>query len=298
VPVFCPGPDTCPPQFTLRFDSLDAATLETAVLGVRQKATLLSDLIDRLHPSSAPPWPQLLGTVSADSLVLGPVTLQQPQATLAIKDTGAQITHLQAGLLGGTLQGTGTFTRPATDNDKPAYTLDYRLDDLNAPAVGKLVGESWSGGALKAQGQVRFAGYSGADLAGSAAGKIHFDWRHGAVTLRNADAQSEAEAPTVLEVPAVPKVPPVLAHFERWSADASIADGVLTIGRSMVQAGGRSRAVAGTVTFGNPPEASLHEVSADAGTDLSAPTARGSHADAGKSAQPGLAAGAANTPVK
>src|SRR6202034_811916 len=114
-------------QFHLHFADLDTAEVQSALLAAKEKGTLLSDLIDRLHPSSAPPWPQLAGTVSADSLVLGPVTLKQPQATLAIKDTGAAITHLQAGLLGGTLEGTGTFERPATDNDKPAYTLDCRL---------------------------------------------------------------------------------------------------------------------------------------------------------------------------
>jgi hypothetical protein len=279
VPVLCAGPDPCPPQFTVRFGSLDAATLETAVLGVRQKATLLSDLIDRLHPSSAPPWPQLAGTVSADSLVLGPVTLKQPQATLAIKDTGADITHLQAGLLGGMLEGTGTFERPATDNDKPAYTLDCRLENLSAPAVGKLIGEGWSAGSLKAEGQVQFAGYTGNDLAGSASGKIHFDWRHGAVTFRNAGAPPDAAVPSATEVPAVPKVPPVLAHFERWSADASIANGAITLGQNAVQASGRSHAVAATVTFGDPPEVSFGEVAA-----AQAQSARAAGADTGKSA--------------
>jgi hypothetical protein len=279
VPVSCPGPEPCPPQFTLRFGSLDAATLETAVLGVRQKATLLSDLIDRLHPSSAPPWPQLLGQVSAEELVLGPVTLKEPQAALAIKDTGADITHLQAGLLGGTLQGTGTFERPASDNDKPAYTLDCRLDNLNAQAVGKLIGENWSGGALNAAGKVQFAGYTGADLAGSATGKIHFDWRRGAVMLRNAGAPPDTAAPAALEVPAARTVPPVLAHFERWSADASITDGTITLGSNAVRAGGRTHAVAATVTFGVPPQVRFGE-----GASPQAQSARAADGDAGKSA--------------
>jgi AsmA family len=279
VPASCPGPDPCPPRFTLRFGSLDAATLETAVLGVRQKATLLSDLIDRLHPSSAPPWPRLLGQVSAEELVLGPVTLKEPQAVLAIKDTGADITHLQAGLLGGTLQGTGAFERPASDNDKPAYTLDCRLDNLNPQAVGKLIGETWSGSALNAAGKVQFAGYTASDLAGSATGKIHFDWRRGAVMLRNAGAPSDTAAPAALEVPAAPTVPLVLAHFERWSADASIADGTVTLGSNAVQAGGHTHAVAATVTFGDPPQVRFGE-----GANPQAQSARAADGDAGKSA--------------
>ncbi len=77
-------PTPCPPQFQLHFADLDAAALQSALLGAREKGTLLSDLIDRVHPSSAPPWPQLEGTVTADSLILGPVTLQGVSTSLRI----------------------------------------------------------------------------------------------------------------------------------------------------------------------------------------------------------------------
>ncbi len=55
---------------------LDAAELQTTLLGSEQKGTLLSTVIARLTPSSAHTWPAFQGTLKADSLVLGPVTLQ------------------------------------------------------------------------------------------------------------------------------------------------------------------------------------------------------------------------------
>ncbi len=94
VPLSCPSDQQparpCPAQFQIHFDDLDVAALETALLGAREKGTLLSDLIERFHPSTAPPWPQLEGTVAADSLVLGPVTLQQVAAILRILPASAR----------------------------------------------------------------------------------------------------------------------------------------------------------------------------------------------------------------
>jgi len=245
VPESCLGPEPCLPQFQLRFGNLDAATLQTAILGVREKGTLFSALIDRLHPSSAPPWPKLEGSVQADSLVLGPVTLRQPQATLRVLGTGAEISHLEAGILGGRLEGSGTFDRAENDEDKPAYTLDCRLKDLNAQAVGRLVGQSWSGGSLMAEGKLELSGYTDKDLAASAKGSLHFEWRHGTVTAKSAGG-SQREA-----------VPTVLAHFDLWTADAAIADGTMTLEQNQVQGGARSHSVQGAVTFGDPPELSF-----------------------------------------
>ena len=42
-----PRQQPCPPQFQMQFGDLDAAAVQTAILGAREKGTLLSDLIDR-----------------------------------------------------------------------------------------------------------------------------------------------------------------------------------------------------------------------------------------------------------
>jgi AsmA family/AsmA-like C-terminal region len=267
VPVSCAEPDGCPPQFEVHFGNLDASTLETAILGVREQGTLLSDLIEKLHPESAPLWPRLEGSVSADSLVLGPVTLKQPEAELQLKETGAEVTHLAAGLLGGALEASGEFDRAASQEDKPAYAFDCQLTGANAQAVGRLLGETWSGGTLKAQGAIRLAGYTDGELASSATGKLHFEWRHGAVSLRNgAD-------------PAGTPMAAALKRFDLWTADAAIGDGAITLGENKVEAGGRSQPVKGEVTFGAPPAVSF---SAGNGTRLhqGAHGARGNPGDA------------------
>jgi hypothetical protein len=262
VPVSCAGPAPCPPQFTMHLGTVNAATLETAILGVRQKGTLLSDLIAKLDPESAPPWPQLEGQVTADALVLGPVTLKQPEAQLKIRKTGADITHLEAGLLGGKLDGTGSFERAASDDDKPQYALECELAGLNAQAVGRLIGEGWSGGALDAHGAVKLAGYTAEDLAGSATGKVHFQWRHGTVTVKNPGATDPAEL-----------VPAALKRFDAWTADAAIADGAIRVGSSEVKAGGRKLPLKGEVEFGDPPQVSFAEGAASGAHGTTRPAA-------------------------
>jgi hypothetical protein len=254
VPLHCDGPEPCPPHFEMHFGDLDAATLQTAILGVQQKGTLFSALIDRLHPSSAPPWPRLEGSVQADSLVLGPVTLESPSVTLRTVSTGAEIADLSASLLGGRVLASGTFTKPAGDADKPAYTLDCHFENLNPKSVGEVIGQRWSGGDIDANGKVELTGYTDKDLAGSAKGTLHFEWRHGAVT----GAVTGVVTPNSAADPSAAANPPaVLAHFELWTADASIGDNAVAVDRSAVRQGSHTRSVAGTLTFGDPPKISF-----------------------------------------
>jgi hypothetical protein len=247
VKAGCAPGDTCRPHFTVTLGTLDAADMQTAILGVPQKGTLLSSLIDRLHPASAPPWPALDGSIKADSLVLGPVTLNQPSAQVRIVPAGAQISQITAGLLGGRLDASGSFTRAATDKDKPGYSFDGKLENLSASSVGQLLGQRWSGGALNAAGTVDLDGYTEKDLAVSAKGALHFEWMRGAINSKAAEGKSRVEAQ-----------PATLARFDLWSGDAAIASGAVTLGENQVL-GSRKYSVVGKVTFGEPPEVALTE---------------------------------------
>lgn len=242
----CAGPAPCPPQFQLRLGSVDASTLQTAILGVQQKGTLFSALLDRLRPSSAPPWPQLDGTVDADSLVLGPVTLEQPEATVHILSTGAEITNLAAGILGGRLQGSGAVDKPQTDQDKPAYTFDCQFENLDPQAVGRLIGQHWSGATLNGDGKIQLSGYAAKDLANTAKGTLHFAWRRGAITTTAATGSLRTVS-----------FPPALAHFDAWTAEAAIGDNTITLGANQIRQGSRKRSLEGTLTFGDPPSVRL-----------------------------------------
>jgi AsmA family len=243
VPISCTGRDSCRPHFNLDLGRLDAAQLEAAILGGEKKGTLLSSLLKRLHPPSAPPWPELEGEVGAQSLELGPVELDQPAVELHITPTGAEITNLQGALLGGRVKGSGTIIRPVSDEDQPAFTFQCQFVDLNPSSVGRLIDQRWSGGTLNGNGKVELAGYSDRDLAGSAKGTLRLAWRRGAVIPMTAGAGGPDSADP----------PAVLAHFDLWTAEATIGDNQITLGENQVRQGSRRGTIEATLTFGDPP---------------------------------------------
>jgi hypothetical protein len=202
---------------------------------------MLSTLIHRLRLTATPAWPSLEGTVRAESLILGPVTLHQPAATLHTLAGGAEITAFDAALLGGHINGTGAYHAAATPRDKPSYVLEAQFDKLSPPDVGKLLGLRFSGGTFDANGKIELSGFTDADLAASAKGALHFDWRQGSVTVASGH------------------IPPALARFDRWTADSEIADGALTLKENQVKRGVRITPVQAAVTFANPPEVAFPE---------------------------------------
>ncbi len=253
LPSTCPReqtpPSPCPAQFQLHFADLDAAALQSALLGAKEKGTLLSDLIDRLHPSSAPPWPPLAGTVTADTLILGPVTLQGVSTSLRIVPTGAEISSLDASVLGGTVHLAGAVTKPATDRDKLAYSLSGDFQKLNAADVGRLLGLRWTGEALSGSGNLDLSGYASDDLSASAKGALHFEVRRGTIAAAKLETAGSPSKPAI--------IPAALARFDRWTADATIANGNIQLGQNQIIAGSRKQSVEATITFGDPPQLSF-----------------------------------------
>ena len=245
--------ELCPaqlkPSFSITFGDLDAAQVQTALLGARERGTLLSTLIERLHPSTAPPWPQLEGNVTAASLVLGPVKLEKISAALEILPDGAEVASLSAVLLGGNLRLNGSLHRPATDQDKPSYSLTGDFDGIDAKALGQLLGLRWTGSSISGNGKVDLAGYTDADLAASAKGTLHIETRYGAIA-------PTARTPIEGEI-AADRVPEALGRFDKLTADATIADGAVTLGQNQVDSGRRRRTVVATVTLTDPPVVSF-----------------------------------------
>jgi uncharacterized protein involved in outer membrane biogenesis len=249
LPVHCEEPQNCRPQFELQFGTLDAAVLEAAVLGAHEQGTLLSELIARLSPSRPPSWPELQGTVKTDSLALGPITLQQPTVALRILPDGAEVTALDAGLFGGKIHMTGSLHAAGTHGNStllPAYSLEGRFEQVSPAQLGQLLGMRWSGGQIDGDGNLDLSGYTSADLAASASGTLRFDWRHGAVS---AGAEKKpASNPESSDA----AIPAALAHFDRWTAEAAIAKGAITLQQNTVQHGPRQATVTGSAAIAAP----------------------------------------------
>jgi hypothetical protein len=248
LPYRCVSAQGCPPSFHVKFGTLDASALQAAVLGARKSDTLLSELIARLTPTSAPSWPKLEGTAQADSLVLGPVTLAHPTATLHIVQDGAEIAALDAGILGGTLQASGSVHAAGSNGNPgntPAYSLTGEFQRLNPVSVGQLLGQRWTGSEISGTGKIDLSGYEAKDLASSATGILHFVWRHGSVAptgrMDVLPADSGAEA-----------IPQSLGRFDRWTADAEIAGGAITLQQNEVQRGARRASVAARLELSDP----------------------------------------------
>jgi hypothetical protein len=234
LPANCGAPTPCQPSFTLEFGSLDASLFQAAFLGAQKPGTLVSTLLDRLRPTPAQAWPRIEGTVKADSLLLGQVTLRQATATLRIGESGAEITSLEAGLLGGHLRLSGALQGARSNKEKPAYTLQGNFEKLNPQAVCPLLGLKCAGSSFDGNGKLALSGFTSGDLAASAKGALHFEWRRGRISTASGE------------------LPPALARFDRWTADASIANGGITLQQNQVQSGGHMTPVAAAVSFGTP----------------------------------------------
>jgi hypothetical protein len=235
LPAACDAAQpSCQPTFHVQFGVLDASVLQAAFLGAEKRGTLLSTLLERLRPTAAPAWPHIQGTVKAESLILGPVTFHNPTATLSTLDHGAEISAFDAVLLGGRIHASGAYHAAITAKDKPSYQLEGQLEKLTSSAVGQLLGLRASGGLFDGNGKIELSGFTADDLASSAKGSLHFDWQRGAIAASGS-------------------IPPALARFDRWTADADIANGSLTLKQNQLKRGSASQPIQAAIPMALPP---------------------------------------------
>jgi len=237
IPAGCAEAEHCVPIVNLEFTTLDAAELQSTLLGSEKKGTLLSTVIASLTPSSRRTWPAFQGTLKANSLVLGPVTFQSFTADIKVNSAAAEITALDSELLGGHIHITGKVE----NGDKPSYSIEGIFQKLNPSDLCRLLALKCTGASFDGDGKLELAGYEGKDLATSAKGTIHFIWEKGGVA-RAAPPES---------------APLVLARFDTWIADADIAGGALTLKQNEVRQAKRAGPADASITFGEPPKVSF-----------------------------------------
>jgi hypothetical protein len=236
IPVCGATEEPCAPTVNLEFPTLDAAEFQTTLLGADKKGTLLSTVIARLTPSSTRTWPRFQGTIKADSLMLGPVTLENFVADLKVSSTTAEIASIDAGLFGGLIHLAGKVE----NGDKPAYLLEGDFQKMNPAELCRVLELNCTGASFDGGGKLELSGYAGKDLANSAKGTLHFDWKKGRISGRGGE-----------------NIPPVVTRFDRWSGNAEIANGAVTLKENQVQQGAREGLVNASVMFGEPPRVSF-----------------------------------------
>lgn len=251
-PLDCAEHSSCLPRVDFEFRELDAGKLEAALLGARRPDTLLSSFLAHFQSSGATDWPQAEGTLKADALLLGPFSLKNVMAALRTHADSAAVDGFRGEVLGGTVQGSGTVTNGA----RPSYALEGSFEKLNPQAVCKLLELHCTGGSFGGDGKLSFEGFAGKDVASTAKGTVHFDWRRG--TLKAATKTAESAS---------------LSRFERWTGEASISGGTLTLEQNQVERGMHAEPVRAMITFGKPPKVVFGPVA-------------GSKPPSGKSAKP------------
>jgi len=236
IPV-CDPEQECSPTVSLNFSTLDAGELQATLLGAEKKETLLSNVISRFTSATDHKWPALQGTLRAEEFALGPVTLRNAKADLKLSPSQADLTSMDAELLGGQIHVTGKIE----NGNKPSYSLEGRAEGIEPVELCRILELNCNGKPLDLRGKVQLSGFIDSELGSSAKGNVHFDWKKGAITGR----ASEADDP----------IPADLSRFDNWSADAEIAGNEATLRENTVKTGKRTTTIKATViTFGFPPK--------------------------------------------
>ena len=231
-------------HFNLDIPSLDAAALQSALMGAGRHNEFLSAILAEVERRTAP-WPALDGAVHIGVLTLDTVSLHDARAVLRVKGRRMEIASLAAAALGGSLNVAGSVE---TTGRRPVYKLNLTWSGVSVPQVAAVFHEKWGAGAIDGAASLTLEGYSASDLAGSARGTFQWDWARGSL---GSGAPGAAGAPAMprlanlekasLTGPQAAKFP---VNFSRWRASGTIADRTLKLDPA-----DRTNLVTGTISF-------------------------------------------------
>lgn len=222
--------EDCQINFQLRFASLDAESAQAALLGAKRHGTLIKELLSRFEANRTP-WPQMEGSVDAQTLTLDRLTLHDAHAEIAIDGNSISVKSLDARALGGDLHLTGTVN---TGGEKPGYALQANFTHANSAEAGELFRQKWGPGLINLSTKLNLSGFTEDDLSSTATGDCQWEWLHGGLLAEGAGTN--------------------LNRFDRWAANGKIEKGTLTIAQSTVKHGKQIQPLAGTVLLAAPPK--------------------------------------------
>ncbi len=223
MPLDCAPQEPCPRHFDLSTAAIDVNGLRESLDGSAGK-TLVGEWLSRVDTQPAP-WPSLEGTVRAGRLSLGSFAAQNVTADVTLGEGRLEIASLDGRALGGYLHGRGDVSF----SGGPSYAVRVQLTDGEARSVAALFGERWgAGGSVDLSANLKLQGGTAHALTQSAAGTVHWDWRDGGW----------------VQLTGTP-----LGAFDLWTADGTLANGVLTLTRGLVTTNDSAEPVSGTVTW-------------------------------------------------
>ncbi len=253
--------EAIPPSVDLHFDHLDAAAVEHTLLPANNTSGLFAAIASRVHPESSPAWPPMRLTLQANTFTLDRLTLAHlTVAAHRNPDDPARsllVDSFHATLFGGQLLATGTLSQ---SDAGPSFQLHLDARDLqpallsalwstyrttrqiaaNQPASSSQSGNlSFSGGKLSGTADLTTQGGTETQWIASATGSLHFDWTHGNLSSSTSVANIAA------------------GSFNRWTGQATLQAGRLTLDANKLTRRGHSETLVGTLPFGGPPQLSV-----------------------------------------
>ena len=221
-PAICNDPSGCTAQVNLDFPTLDAAALQSALLGAGRHGELVQAILSTVE-SPAPPWPPLDGTIHVGSLSIKNLKLNNVRAAISIRDNRVNILSLDAAALGGSAHVTGSVEAAS---DGPKYALNFTCTGVKLAEAAALFHEEWGTGSIDGQMNLNLHGYSA--LASTATGDFHW--------ILNGAWPASPAGPTLLNATQTKSK----SAAAPWTASGTIANQTLTLDKGPLQ---------GTISF-------------------------------------------------
>lgn len=229
----CPtASSACARSFTLHSANLNVSRLQAALIHTNDSSNLLN-LINSWTGSS-PELPEMTGTLNADVLSAGKVSMRNAVLKLQIKGRGAKLLAISGKIFNGALSGeelampanpsaAGNVVPAETGSMRwgdgaPVYTLRATLQHIQPDSIAAIWHEHWGPGTANLKIDIKTQGWSASELARNAGGKFSLAWLHG--DLSTSDPSSGTPASS--------------EKFQQWDAKGTVRDQKLVLASSRI----------------------------------------------------------------
>ncbi len=227
LPRGCETLDRCPAQFELSTDQLSTDDLN-ALLNPRLRARPWYDVLGPHDSRSVFSALHAQGHFSAARMLLRSVVAKHVVTEVKLEPGKFELSQLHGEAFGGVLRAN---CQVGIGSGVPAYTFRGQLERASMAQVAGAMGDDWATGTAEFKFEGTAAGWTGAELAASAAGSLQFDWRDG----------------TMAHVALAGPEPPLLVR--RFSGRMSLHNSGLEIAASKLETPGGIYKVSGTASF-------------------------------------------------